>query len=371
MEGPGDGSNRTGGGRRRRFPRQEPGSRQQRDQSRSRPSSRGHRHGPTSRRLPAARTTTDPVQASYDDGTDLYEVATWEVRSRLDRVSVRLANVLQATKRRLLLVLAAVLFASQLVFAGILIATAPILGVLAFISAVPALLLAGYIWYRDPTTREPLLLLAVTFSLSVAFATIAGVVNSVTLPFFELFGIVGVTLGYFLIVGPVEETVKWLAVRVYAYNSDVFRTVIDGAVYGAMAGVGFATIENLLYIVMLAVESTPDGFMVSEGDAIAVATQRAFVGPGHVVFSAWAGFYLGLAKFNPSKRGPIVIKGLLIAAFIHALYNTLVTVLPLTVLTFLGLIFVYHGFWFTMLYRKIATYRSLYRGATDQSVAAD
>ena len=313
------------------------------------------------RRLPVTRTAQDPVQASYGADTDLYEIATWEVRSGLDAFAVRLANVLQATKDRLLLTIAAILFLSQLAFAGILVATAPIIGILAVVSALPALGLAGYIWYRDPTIREPLLPLAVTFSLSVALATVAGVVNSVTLPFFELLGIVGVVLGYFLIVGPIEETVKWLAVRAYAYKTDAFQTVIDGAVYGAIAGVGFATIENLLYIVMLAVESTPEGFVVSEGDAIAIATQRAFVGPGHVVFSAWAGLYLGLAKFNPSKRGPIVVKGLLIAVFIHAVYNTLVTTLPLTLLTFVALIVVYHGFWFGLLYRKVSTYRSLYR----------
>jgi RsiW-degrading membrane proteinase PrsW (M82 family) len=301
------------------------------------------------------------VQASYGDQTDLYEVASWEVRTQLDRVAVRIANFLQATKRRLLLIVAIALFVSQLVFAVILIAAEPIIGLLAAASAVPALGLAGYLWYRDPTKREPLFTLAVTFSLSVAFATVAGVVNSATLPFFELFGIVGVTLGYFLVVGPIEETVKWLAVRVYAFNSNAFQTVIDGVVYGAIAGVGFATIENLLYIVLYAVETTSEGFIVSEPDAVAIATQRAFVGPGHVVFSAWAGFYLGLAKFNRSKRGPIVVKGLLIAAFIHALYNTLVTVLPLTLLTFVAFIVVYHGFWFGLLYRKVSAYRTLYQ----------
>jgi RsiW-degrading membrane proteinase PrsW (M82 family) len=315
------------------------------------------------RRLPATRSRQDPVQASYGDQTDLYEVASWEVRTQLDRVAVRIANFLQATKRRLLLIVAIALFVSQLVFAVILIAAEPIIGLLAAASAVPALGLAGYLWYRDPTKREPLFTLAVTFSLSVAFATVAGVVNSATLPSFELFGIVGVTLGYFLVVGPIEETVKWLAVRVYAFNSNAFQTVIDGVVYGAIAGVGFATIENLLYIVLYAVETTSEGFIVSEPDAVAIATQRAFVGPGHVVFSAWAGFYLGLAKFNPENRGPIIVKGLLIAAFIHALYNTSVTILPafLPGLALFGFIILYNGFWFALLYRKVRTYRELYQ----------
>lgn len=303
----------------------------------------------------------DPVQESFAGRTDLYEIATWEARSSLDRFAVRLTNTLETSKRVLLLGIALVLFVTQVVVAGLLVVEAPILGGLAVVSALPALVLAGYFWYGDPTTREPLVGLAVTFLLGVAFASIAGVVNSLAQPFFQLFGAVGVTLFYFLIVGPIEETVKWLAVRVYAYRTDAFRTVVDGVVYGAMAGVGFAAIENLLYILMFSVEMTTAGFAVQQDQAVAIATQRAFVGPGHVIFSAWAGFYLGLAKFNQSKRGPIVVKGLLIAAFIHALYNTLVTNLPLSLVTFLGFLLVYHGFWFVLLYRKISAYRSLYR----------
>lgn len=304
---------------------------------------------------------SDPVQDSFAGQVDLYEIASWEVRSPLDRFAVRLTNALQTSKRLLLLSLALVLFLAQIALAGVLVLEAPILGGLAVASAVPALVLAGYFWYGDPTTREPLVGLAVTFLLSVGFASIAGVVNSIAQPFFQVFGIVGVALFYFLIVGPVEETVKWLAVRVYAFRTDAFRTVVDGVVYGAMAGVGFAAIENLLYILMFSVEMTAAGFAVQQEQAIAIATQRAFVGPGHVIFSAWAGFYLGLAKFNHGKRGPIVVKGLMIAAFIHALYNTLVTNLPLSLFSFIAFLLVYHGFWFALLYRKIRSYRSLYR----------
>lgn len=303
----------------------------------------------------------DPVQNAFDGRVDLYEIARWEVRTPLDRFAVRLTNALEEGKQWLLLTLAIALFVSQFVIAAVLVAEAPILGVLGVVSMVPALALAGYFWYRDPTTREPLVPLAATFLLSVGFASVAGVFNSVLVPVFELFGTLGLAAAYFVVVGPIEETVKWLAVRVYAYRGDAFRTVVDGVVYGAMAGVGFAAIENLLYIIMFSVDATTAGIAVRETEAVAIATQRAFVGPGHVIFSAWAGFYLGLAKFNRGKRGPIVVKGLVIAAFIHALYNTLVTTLPLSVGSFLAFVVIYDGFWFALLYRKIRAYRNLYR----------
>jgi RsiW-degrading membrane proteinase PrsW (M82 family) len=278
---------------------------------------------------------------------------------------VSLAGASKKARRGLLVLAAAALLLAQAGTAVIVVLEEPLLGALAVTSLVPALAVAGYIWYDDPTAREPFVTLAATFVLAIAFSLIAALVNTLLGPGFEVFGIIGLVPFFFLVVGPIEEFVKWLAIRVYAYRKDVFQTVVDGAVYGAVAGLGFAAIENFIYIATVYFEAAPDGGAGQVESAVAVTTQRLFAGPGHVVFSAWAGFYLGLAKFNPENRAAIVIKGLLIAAFIHALYNTLVTILPpllpVTVLTMFAFIILYHAFWFGLLYRKISDYQRLYR----------
>ena len=312
---------------------------------------------------PAVPTDGDPVQKAYEGSVDLYDIATWEVRSSVDRVAMSATRLFRRGKTALLVGAAVLLFLVQVAVAGVIIVREPFIGVLAVSSVLPAVAVAGYLWYGDPTRREPFVALAVTFLLSVLFAGFAGVVNSTVGPVFEALGAAGIVLFYFVVVGPVEEFVKWLAIRVYTYRNDAFQTVVDGVVYGAAAGVGFAAIENLLYIGTVYLEAVETPGLAPTEAATSVATQRFFVGPGHVVFSAWAGFYLGLARFNPENRGPIVVKGLLIAVFIHALYNTSVTVLPeiLPGIALLGFIVVYHGFWFTLLYRKVRSYRELYR----------
>lgn len=303
----------------------------------------------------------DPVKDTWDARVDLYDVATWEVRSPLDRLAVGIESALSVTRGSVLLAIATVLFLAQMLVVGALVAAEPLLAVLTGLSILPAFAVAGYIWYDDPTPREPFTLLAATFLLSMIFASIAAVVNDTFGGLFELAGAVGIIAFYFLIVGPIEEFVKWFAIRIYAYKSDVFRTVVDGAVYGAVAGLGFAAIENFTYIGIVYLELAPAGSSTQTEYATIIAGMRAFAGPGHVIFSAWAGFYLGLAKFNPENRRPIIVKGLLIAIFIHALYNTLVTTLPLSFIGVLAFIVVYHGFWFALLYRKISAYRSLYK----------
>lgn len=303
----------------------------------------------------------DPVRQRLAGELDLYDIATWENRTWLDSIAVSLVETYQNQKRTALLALALSLFLGQIAVVSLFVLEEPLLGVLSVLSVLPALLLVFHIWTSDPTEREPVTLLAATFLLAAILASFAAVVNSTFLPGFEVIPLLGLPLFYFLVVGPIEEFVKWLAVRIYAYNSDTFRTVIDGAVYGAVAGLGFAAIENVMYIVYFSVTVTPVETIIEQQYAISIAVTRSFVGPGHVIFSAWAGFYLGLAKFNPSNRGPIVVKGLLVASFIHATYNTLVLFVPMTGLSFLLFILVYHGFWLTLLYRKIATYRELYR----------
>jgi RsiW-degrading membrane proteinase PrsW (M82 family) len=305
----------------------------------------------------------DPVRKAFGGKIDLYDIATWEVRSTLDSFAVKLTGALRKGRTALLVGAALALFLLQGAVAAVIVVEEPFIGVLAVSSMLPALAVAGYLWYGDPTRREPFVTLAATFLLSMLFAGFAGVINSTVGPAFEALGLAGIVVFYFVVVGPVEEFVKWLAVRVYAYRGEAFQTVVDGVVYGAAAGLGFAAIENLIYIVTVYLEAVDTAGIAPTEAATDVAAQRFFVGPGHVVYSAWAGFYLGLAKFNPENRGPIIVKGLLIAVFIHALYNTSVTVLPAVLpgLGVLGFIILYDGFWFVVLYRKVRAYRELYR----------
>ncbi|MFW6320920.1 MAG: PrsW family intramembrane metalloprotease [Halohasta sp.] len=313
----------------------------------------------------------DPVEAAADETRDLYDVATWEERTSVDGAAVALYWLLTRAAKWFVILLALAILVG---IGGLTALTEPAVGVLTLLSVIPALALTAYVYYSDVTTREPLSLLVTTFLLSILFATFAAIVNSIARGFFDPLGGLGLLLFYFLIVGPGEETVKLLAVRLYAYTDARFNSVVDGAVYGAISGLGFATIENSLYIVTqleemgeLADISLGVGAIVVGGDITAV---RALAGPGHVIYSAIAGYYLGLAKFNPDNRGPIIVKGLLLAAVIHATYNSTVGVGSFAIASLTGLpslaaflvfVIVFDGVFGLFLFRKIWRYRAEYR----------
>lgn len=326
---------------------------------------------------------SDPVERAADDGHDLYDVATWEKRTRLDAVAVALHWFLTRSVKAVVVVLAAAILLGILASVGVGLLFDPAVAALVSLSAIPAFALAAYVYVSDVTDGEPLSLLVVTFLLSVLTATFAAVFNSVTRPFFTPLGFAGSVLFFFLIVGPVEESVKLLAVRLYAYVDVRFDAVIDGAVYGAIAGLGFVVIENLVYIARTVELAELSIGVAALGAGDGIAALRALAGPGHVIYSAFAGYYLGLAKFNSENRGPIIVKGLVIAATIHALYNSLVgpvtTVLSLsTGLPRLVSLFVFvvgfQGAFGVVLVRKLRRYRDAYletRDAVDPSVSPE
>ncbi|BAS28322.1 PrsW family intramembrane metalloprotease [Limnochorda pilosa] len=110
-------------------------------------------------------------------------------------------------------------------------------------------------------------------------------------------------------VGFIEEGVKWLAAWQGAFRSRAFSQVVDGLVYGGVAGLGFATAENLLY-----------------GAALGWS-----LGPLRALVTAWvhAGFsgMVGLGTAWHRFRGPepVVAAGFfLTAAFLHAGYNLVI-----------------------------------------------
>ena len=326
---------------------------------------------------------SDPVESLADDDRDLYDIATWEERTSLDGLSVALHWLITRSAKALVVFVALLGLLAILGSFGLGLVFDPAVAILVGLSAVPALGLTAYVYLSDVTTGEPLSLLVATFLLSILTATFAAVLNSFAQPYFDPFGFPGLVLFFFVIVGPIEESVKLLAVRLYAYTDARFDAVIDGAVYGAIAGLGFVVIENLVYIARTVELAELSIGIAALGAGDGIAALRALAGPGHVIYSAFAGYYLGLAKFNPENRGPIIVKGLVIAATIHALYNTLVgpvttvlsalTGIPRLASLFLFVV-VFQGAFAAVLVRKLRRYRDAYletRDAVDPSVAPE
>ncbi|WP_435360002.1 PrsW family intramembrane metalloprotease [Haloarchaeobius sp. DFWS5] len=316
----------------------------------------------------------EPTRVLADE-RDLYEVSTWEPRTTLDHVALRAEGLLREYWTLVVFLLLFALVALSVLVTVVVLFFVPGIVRYALVSILAALVITVYIWYAFASPQLPLEPLVVTFGLGIVGTVVAGIWNTTFQPL-SLVPVVGTILFMFCIVAPGEEVAKLLAVRLYAYTDDrLFTRVVDGAVYGAVAGLAFASYENLGYILQEALSTLRYAPYVDLSFVLGdVAVQRALSAPGHVIYSAFAGFYLGLARFNREHAAAIVLKGLLVVVVVHATFNVFVVdaVPRMFGLGDFGaslLTIVYDGALGYVLYRKLATYREAYRAATQRGAA--
>jgi RsiW-degrading membrane proteinase PrsW (M82 family) len=149
-----------------------------------------------------------------------------------------------------------------------------------------------------------------TFLLGMLWSVPAYPINNATLPDDILSGTLAmstIATSMLLIVGPLEETCKFLAVRLGAYRSSYFTEPVDGLVYSTAAALGFASIENFGYVMQFGPE-----VLLVRGPLTTVA---------HLVFASLWGYGLGVHQRSDRKRPWFVVATLASAAILHAAYN--------------------------------------------------
>ena len=120
----------------------------------------------------------------------------------------------------------------------------------------------------------------------------------------------------------IEETLKGAGiVLIYLIARDEVDDVMDGFVYGALCGLGFAVVEDVLYF-MAAFGGTPAG--VLEGFYVRVLSSGLY---GHVLYTGLVGMAIGYVVTRreqvPLARRLLVAAGLCaVAVGAHALWNS-------------------------------------------------
>jgi len=170
--------------------------------------------------------------------------------------------------------------------------------------AVPFLVFVDRLDYLE---REPPLLLATAFAWGGLVATSAAIPGNIALD--DLVAKVwspGVAARWGpALAGPtVEEPLKLLGVVAVALLArSQINSVVDGFVYGAMAGLGFQVVENVLYA---ANEVASAGLGDRTGPVIAVFVARGFIAGlwSHTMFTALAGAGVGYAVVRRERSRP-------------------------------------------------------------------
>ena len=174
------------------------------------------------------------------------------------------------------------------------------------LAIVPPILIAYYVYQQDKFDREPKGLIIKSFlfgCLSVIPILILEIIFNQNL-FSNLF------VYMFFGIALVEEGMKYFFLKKYLFNRPEFNEPLDGIVYAVMVSLGFATVENISYVIGAQEQGTN------------VAILRMFSAiPLHASCGVIMGYFVGMAKFNKENYNSLLLKGVLIATLVHAIYN--------------------------------------------------
>ena len=177
-------------------------------------------------------------------------------------------------------------------------------------SLAPVVFLLTYIYVKDKYQKEPLgmLMKALLGGVLAALADIllVSVMEVFYSPDFSD-GIQGALYQAFFQAALPEELCKLFFLYIFIWNSPYFDEYYDGVEYAAFVGLGFAGLENVMYVLQ---------------GGIGIAVGRAlFAVPAHFFFAIFMGYFFSLAKFRPWKKGTYMMLAYLVPVALHGIYD--------------------------------------------------
>lgn len=161
---------------------------------------------------------------------------------------------------------------------------------LLFLSILPSIALGVMIYKKDIVEKEsPGLLFKLFLGGAIGSVILTLLLSTVLEPIIPDLedsnnNFIYLAITTFFKVALVEEFSKWIFLKKITWKNKEFNYIYDAIVYAVFVALGFATIENIIYV------------LGSEG-GISIAILRAILSvPGHAFDGVFMGYYYGLAK---------------------------------------------------------------------------
>ena len=198
---------------------------------------------------------------------------------------------------------------------------------LLLLATAPVVIMAVYVYIRDKYDREPISLLLKAL-LAGALSTIPiAIVNGWLDGFTEYFtGLQRVGYVAFVVAAFVEELFKFIALYLLIWRNKEFNEKFDGIVYAVFISLGFALVENIMY--------------VSNYGEMTGYTRALTAVPAHALFGVTMGYYFAFAKFGSHRKVLNLMKALIWPILLHGVYDfILMADHPVFLLLFIPFIF--------------------------------
>ena len=180
-------------------------------------------------------------------------------------------------------------------------------------SLAPVFIILFYIYFRDKYDKEPLGLLIKALLLGIVIVVPVIFVERMLMTMMPQSSKVAAAAYHaFVVAGSTEELFKFLVLYLLVWKNPNFNEKFDGIVYAVFVSLGFAGVENVLYVM--------DGGMQT-------ALIRAITAvPAHAIFGITMGYYLGIAHMYQELKGKYLGRALLVPIILHGIYDFILMV---------------------------------------------
>lgn len=188
--------------------------------------------------------------------------------------------------------------------------------VLFALAILPVVILGWYVYSKD-RDREPAGILLKLFGGGLLAAILTVIITFSVKSIFPIFNnFSDKSTGFsliiyaFIMVSLIEEFSKWLFTYIISYHNKEFDQLYDMIVYSVFVALGFAWIENVLYVM---------------SGGVSVAILRMFLAvPTHVSVGIFMGYYLSIAKLQETHGKSSTkyrILSLVVPFIFHGIYD--------------------------------------------------
>jgi RsiW-degrading membrane proteinase PrsW (M82 family) len=201
---------------------------------------------------------------------------------------------------------------------------------LLFVSLAPVFIIAFYVYSRDKYEKEPFSILLKALFIGVLIVLPVVLIEKLlTLFSRDTDGLAYAGYNAFVVAGLTEEGMKYLAFFLFFWKNINFNEKFDGIIYAVYIALGFAGIENILYV-------------FSGGYGVGLIRAVTAV-PAHALFGVVMGYYFALARFNTRLKPLFLTLAFILPFLFHGLYDFILMSNSQVLLTVFIPVFIY--FW--------------------------
>ncbi len=180
-------------------------------------------------------------------------------------------------------------------------------------SIAPVFIILFYVYFRDKYEKEPLGLLIKSLLSGMLIVLPVIFVERILSAVMPSGGRVWSALYQaFVVAGSTEEVFKLMALYLLVWKSPSFNEKFDGIVYAVFVSLGFAMVENILYVM--------------EGGMETALVRGVTAVPAHALFGITMGYYLGIARMYKELKQEYLWKALLFPILLHGIYDFILMV---------------------------------------------